>query len=209
MEFWNSEITNDSWNELLVLSRTYNFILIGEWAIYLYTKLHKSRDIDIVVDYDQFWVLSKDFQLRKNPSVRRYEIKFRKFDIYIYTPFYSRLTVPVQDLINNFTIIENIKVSKIEELLILKLGAFDERVDSIKGQKDRLDIAGLVFYSSVDYARFTELLNKYEKRVYYKLLMNAVGNIDPRLLRYLNLNESTYAKIKKKALEVINSNLKY
>ncbi len=209
MEFWNSEITNDSWNELLVLSRTYNFILIGEWAIYLYTKLHKSRDIDIVVDYDQFWVLSKDFQLRKNPSVRRYEIKFRKFDIYIYTPFYSRLTVPVQDLINNFTIIENIKVPKIEELLILKLGAFDERVDSIKGQKDRLDIAGLVFYSSVDYARFTELLNKYEKRVYYKLLMNAVGNIDPRLLRYLNLNESTYAKIKKKALEVINSNLKY
>ncbi len=209
MEFWNSEITNDSWNELLVLSRTYNFILIGEWAIYLYTKLHKSRDIDIVVDYDQFWVLSKDFQLRKNPSVRRYEIKFRKFDIYIYTPFYSRLTVPVQDLINNFTIIENIKVPKIEELLILKLGAFDERVDSIKGQKDRLDIAGLVFYSSVDYARFTELLNKYEKRVYYKLLMNAVGNIDPRLLQYLNLNESTYAKIKKKALEVINSNLKY
>lgn len=209
MEFWNSEITNDSWNELLVLSRTYNFILIGEWAIYLYTKLHKSRDIDIVVDYDQFWILSKDFQLRKNPSVRRYEIKFRKFDIDVYTPFYSRLTVPVQDLINNFTIIENIKVPKIEELLILKLGAFDERVDSIKGQKDRLDIAGLVFYSSMDYARFTELLNKYEKRVYYKLLMNAVGNIDPRLLQYLNLNESTYAKIKKKALEVINSNLKY
>jgi hypothetical protein len=209
MEFWNSEITNDSWNELLVLSRTYNFILIGEWAIYLYTKLHKSRDIDIVVDYDQFWILSKDFQLRKNPSLRKYEIKFQKFDIDVYTPFYSRLTVPVQDLINNFTIIENIKVPKIEELLILKLGAFDERVDSIKGQKDRLDIAGLVFYSSVDYARFTELLNKYEKRVYYKLLMNAVGNINPRLLQYLNLNESTYAKIKKKALEVINSNLKY
>ena len=209
MEFWNSEITNDSWNELLVLSRTYNFILIGGWAIYLYTKLQKSRDIDIVVDYDQFWILSKDFQLRKNPSLRKYEIKFQKFDIDVYTPFYSRLTVPVQDLINNFTIIENIKVPKIEELLILKLGAFDERVDSIKGQKDRLDIAGLVFYSSMDYARFTELLNKYEKRVYYKLLMNAVGNIDPRLLRYLNLNESTYAKIKKKALEVINSNLKY
>lgn len=209
MEFWNSEITNDSWNELLVLSRTYNFILIGEWAIYLYTKLHKSRDIDIVVDYDQFWILSKDFQLRKNPSLRKYEIKFQKFDIDVYTPFYSRLTVPVQDLINNFTIIENIKVPKIEELLILKLGAFDERVDSIKGQKDRLDIAGLVFYSSVDYARFTELLNKYEKRVYYKLLMNAVGNINPRLLQYLNLNESTYAKMKKKALEVINSNLKY
>jgi hypothetical protein len=209
MEFWNSEITNDSWNELLVLSRTYNFILIGGWAIYLYTKLQKSRDIDIVVDYDQFWILSKDFQLRKNPSLRKYEIKFQKFDIDVYTPFYSRLTVPVQDLINNFTIIENIKVPKIEELLILKLGAFDERVDSIKGQKDRLDIAGLVFYSSMDYARFTELLNKYEKRVYYKLLMNAVGNINPRLLQYLNLNESTYAKMKKKALEVINSNLKY
>ena len=56
---WNSDITNESWKELLVLSTKYNFILIGGWAIYLYIKLQKSRDIDMVVDYDQFKLFIK------------------------------------------------------------------------------------------------------------------------------------------------------
>ena len=65
MEFWNSDITNESWRDLSVLSTKYNFILIGGWAIYTYTKLQKSRDIDMVVDYDQFKLLSVDFEMRK------------------------------------------------------------------------------------------------------------------------------------------------
>jgi hypothetical protein len=88
MEFWNSDITNESWKELLLLSKKYKFTLIGGWAIYMYTKLQKSRDIDMVVDYDQFRSLSTDFEMRKNPSLRNYEIKFQKFDIDVYTPGY-------------------------------------------------------------------------------------------------------------------------
>lgn len=203
MEFWNSDITNESWKELLVLSTKYNFILIGGWAIYLYTKLQKSRDIDMVVDYDQFKLLSVDFEMRKNPSLYRYEIKFQKFDIDVYTPFYSKLTVPPEDLINNYTLIENIRVPRVEELLILKLGAFDDRMNSIKGQKDRLDITGLAFYSNIDYSRLKTLLNKYEKPSYIDLYVNAIAHIEKRLLPFLNLNESTYAKMKKKTLEKI------
>jgi len=203
MEFWNSDITNESWKELLVLSTKYNFILIGGWAIYLYTKLQKSRDIDMVVDYDQIKLLSVDFEMRKNPSLYRYEIKFQKFDIDVYTPFYSKLTVPPEDLINNYTLIENIRVPRVEELLILKLGAFDDRMNSIKGQKDRLDITGLAFYSNIDYSRLKTLLNKYEKPSYIDLYVNAIAHIEKRLLPFLNLNESTYAKMKKKTLEKI------
>lgn len=203
MEFWNSDITNESWKELLVLSTKYNFILIGGWAIYLYTKLQKSRDIDMVVDYDQVKLLSVDFEMRKNPSLYRYEIKFQKFDIDVYTPFYSKLTVPPEDLINNYTLIENIRVPRVEELLILKLGAFDDRMNSIKGQKDRLDITGLAFYSNIDYSRLKTLLNKYEKPSYIDLYVNAIAHIEKRLLPFLNLNESTYAKMKKKTLEKI------
>ena len=166
MEFWNSDITNESWKELLLLSKKYKFTLIGGWAVYMYTKLQKSRDIDMVVDYDQFRSLSTDFEMRKNPSLRNYEIKFQKFDIDVYTPFYSRLAVPPQDLINSYTIIENIRVPKVEELLILKIGAFEERMNSIKGQKDRLDIAGLAFYSSIDYVRLRDVLEGYGKTVY-------------------------------------------
>lgn len=203
MEFWNSDITNESWKELLVLSTKYNFILIGGWAIYLYIKLQKSRDIDMVVDYDQIKLLSVDFEMRKNPSLYRYEIKFQKFDIDVYTPFYSKLTVPPEDLINNYTLIENIRVPRVEELLILKLGAFDDRMNSIKGQKDRLDITGLAFYSNIDYSRLKTLLNKYEKPSYIDLYVNAIAHIEKRLLPFLNLNESTYAKMKKKTLEKI------
>ena len=203
MEFWNSDITNESWKELLVLSTKYNFILIGGWAIYLYIKLQKSRDIDMVVDYDQIKLLSVDFEMRKNPSLYRYEIKFQKFDIDVYTPFYSKLTVPPEDLINNYTLIENTRVPRVEELLILKLGAFDDRMNSIKGQKDRLDITGLAFYSNIDYSRLKTLLNKYEKPSYIDLYVNAIAHIEKRLLPFLNLNESTYAKMKKKTLEKI------
>ena len=203
MEFWNSDITNESWKELLILSTKYNFILIGGWAIYLYTKLQKSRDIDMVVDYDQIKLLSVDFEMRKNPSLYRYEIKFQKFDIDVYTPFYSKLTVPPEDLINNYTLIENTRVPRVEELLILKLGAFDDRMNSIKGQKDRLDITGLAFYSNIDYSRLKKLLNKYKRPFYIDLYVNAIAHIEKRLLPFLNLNESTYAKVKKKTLEKI------
>lgn len=205
MDFWNSDITNESWKELLTLSKKYKFILIGGWAIFMYTKLQKSRDIDMVVDYDQFNLLSNDFDIRKNHSLRKYEIKFQKFDIDVYTPFYSRLAVPPEDLINNHTVIENINVPMVEELLILKLGAFDERMNSIKGQKDRLDIAGLVFYSTIDYTRFRKILKSYGKTAYIELLVKALSDIERRLLPYLGLNESTYAKIKKKTLEAMTS----
>lgn len=189
MEFWNSDVTNDSWKELLFLSTKYKFVLIGGWAVYMYTKLQKSRDIDMVVDYEQFNLLSTDFEMQKNQSLRRYEIQFQKFDIDVYTPFYSRLSVPPQDLINNHTVIENIMVPRVEELLVLKIGAFDERMNSVKGQKDRLDIAGLAFYSSIDYERLGNILDSYGKMSYIGLLIKAIDNIERRLLPYLNLNE--------------------
>ena len=205
MEFWNSDITGESWNQLISLSKKYKFVLIGGWAIYMYTKLQKSRDIDMVVDYVQTRPLFADFQMRNNPSLRKYEIKFQKFNVDVYTPFYSRLSVSPQDLLNNYRVIENIMVPRVEEMLILKPGAFYDRKSSIKGQKDRVDIAGLVFYSTVDYSRLRVLLNQYKKESYMDLLLDAVGNIDGHLLPYLNLNESTYSKIRKRTLDAITN----
>ena len=205
MEFWNSDITGESWNQLISLSKKYKFVLIGGWAIYMYTKLQKSRDIDMVVDYVQTRPLFADFQMRNNPSLRKYEIKFQKFNVDVYTPFYSRLSVSPQDLLNNYRVIENIMVPRVEEMLILKPGAFYDRKSSMKGQKDRVDIAGLVFYSTVDYSRLRVLLNQYKKESYMDLLLDAVGNIDRHLLPYLNLNESTYSKIRKRTLDAITN----
>jgi len=51
-EFWNSLLTEKSWEILQELRKDYNFILIGGWAVYLLTKQKKSKDIDIVIGLD-------------------------------------------------------------------------------------------------------------------------------------------------------------
>ena len=73
----------------------------------------------------------------------------------------------------------------------------------IKGQKDRLDIAGLIFYSTIDYVRLKSVLDSYGKTSYIDLLVKAIGTIERRLLPYLNLNELSYAKIRRRTLEAI------
>lgn len=205
MEFWNSDITNESWKMLSEFSKEFKFLLIGGWAIYLYTHLHKSKDIDIIVNYDEFSLLANKYSMNKNPVLKKYEIKLQKFDISIYLPFFSKLTSPPEDLLERATIIENIKVPRVEELLILKIGAFLDRSKSIKGNKDLLDIAGLVFYSSIDFKRFKEVLEEYALTKYLEILVNSAINLDKRLLPYLNFNESTYSKAKKELLENIQS----
>lgn len=50
-EFWNSDITEASWRGLQELKREIDFVLIGGWAVYLYSRLQKSKDIDVIVDY--------------------------------------------------------------------------------------------------------------------------------------------------------------
>jgi len=52
MEFWNDEATNESWRVLLGLAKKFKLVIIGGWACYLHTKAIKSRDVDIIVDFD-------------------------------------------------------------------------------------------------------------------------------------------------------------
>ena len=51
MEYWNELITQKSWDVLQKLKKI-NFVLIGGWASYLWTSSHKSKDIDIIVDFN-------------------------------------------------------------------------------------------------------------------------------------------------------------
>jgi len=51
-EFWHNLITEKSFGLLQNLRKQFDFILIGGWAVYLYTQSLKSKDIDI---YIPFW----------------------------------------------------------------------------------------------------------------------------------------------------------
>ena len=123
MEFWNSLLTEKSWNILQDLKNKFDFILIGGWANYLWTKTHKSKDIDIIIDLKTLYKIKNEYKLIKNDRLKKYEIKFDEIDIDIYVPYYSKLSLPIEDLGNYFTAVEGFKVVIPEVLLILKQGA--------------------------------------------------------------------------------------
>ena len=205
MEFWNDEITEKSWEKLIELKNKFNFILIGGWAVYLYTRRNKSKDVDIIVDYDTLWSLKNYYGvLSKNEQLKKYEIKFSEgIDIDIYVPKYSDLVVPIKDMFNLTISVEGFIVPVPEVLLILKIPAFIGRYKREKGRKDAIDIAGLVFFAGCDFNFFKELTIKYGLPDYPRVLLSIIENFDRSLIKYLDLNENDFAKLRKKYIEEI------
>lgn len=201
MEFWNSTLTEKSWKIFLGLrEKKFNFILIGGWAAYLWTNLHKSKDIDIVIkDFKDLSVLKRDYDMIKNEHLKKYEIKIEEIDIDIYVPFFSKLTVPVEEIEKHTTIIKNFEVVKPEMLLILKQGAELDRKNSVKGEKDRIDIMTLLFYAGIDFKEYFKLLKKYKLGHFYERLKKIILNF--KEIKYLNLNPRQFKLEKKEVIE--------
>ncbi len=200
-DYWNNLLTEKSWNLLLDLKKkNFNFILIGGWAAYLWTKLHKSKDVDIVIcDYKDLDFLKKGYNLNKNDNLKKYEIKFAEIDLDIYIPHYSKLAIPVEDLKDYTTKIENFDVIIPEILLILKQGAEIERKDSVKGEKDRIDIMAILFFTEINFNEYFKLLKKYKIENFLIRLKQIINNF--KEVEYLNLNPREF-KIKKQ--EILN-----
>ncbi len=160
-EYWNSLLTEKSWQILQNLRREYNFILIGGWAVYLHTRQQKSKDVDIVVDINELERLKKQ-GLGKNDRLKRYEIKKEEIDIDIYVEHYSKLAIPVED-IKKYTIkIEGFEVVKTELLILLKQTAFKDRENSIKGEKDKIDIVSLIFFADTNLNLYAKIAKEYK-----------------------------------------------
>ncbi len=198
MDFWNDEVTERSWVELVALNKEIDFTLIGGWATYLYTKLQKSKDIDIIVDYPELRKLSAGHAVAKDDRLRRYEVKLEGFDVDIYLPGYSELELPAQDITGRLLgSREGFRVPRQEVLLLLKLGAYASRAKSIKGGKDAIDLLGLLFYSELNFKLLGELVAKYNKKERMGLLLEALNGFDRKQLGFLNLNEKGFAEMRK------------
>lgn len=199
MEYWNSLLTERSWNLLKELNnKPFKFILIGGWAAYLWTKLHKSKDIDIIIyDFKDLEYLKEEYDLRKNDYLKKYEIKFEEIDVDIYLCYYSRLTLPIKEIKKHITKIENIQVVSPEILLILKQGAEKDRENSVKGAKDRIDIMTLLIFSEIDFEKYRMLLKKHNLKLFLTRLKKLINNF--KEIKYLDLNPREF-KLKKKEL---------
>jgi predicted nucleotidyltransferase len=199
MEFWNEQMTEKSWDVLLKIRKLpFGFVLIGGWANYLWTRAMKSKDIDIVItDFKDFGYLKKGFELRKNDSLRKYEIKIDDIDVDIYVPYFSRLAVPVEHIGKYSATVEGFTVATPPLLLILKQGAELDRKDSVKGEKDRIDIISLLFFADVDLHLYRRLLVEYGLGHYLPRLKSIVASF--KEARYLGMTPRQL-KLKKKAV---------
>lgn len=181
MELWNDIITEKSQNLLFELKKISDFVLIGGWAVWLYTHSAKSKDIDIFIDFNNFFRLQKFFiekgiSADLNHKLNKYEIKLEKIDIDIYTPHHCSLIIPCKDVFQNrwSKSIDGFKTIIPEVLLILKINAEENRHATIKGFKDRIDILSLLHKTQIN----KELLNSLAKQ--YNVDLNRLKEIIAR-----------------------------
>lgn len=201
--FYQDIITQKSWDLLLKLKEEVDFVLIGGWAVYLWAETLKSKDIDIVIDYQVLETLKKKYNVVKNVRLRKYEIKREGIDIDIYLPYFSGLGLPVEELFSYVIQKEKFKILKKEVLLVLKQKAYSERKMVVKGQKDKIDIISLVLLPDFDFNFYKRILEKHKLKSYLKMLREIFE--ETREVKELNLNRHQFAKIKKQILELIQT----
>lgn len=195
LQYWDDIITQQSWQELCTLNKKYSFVLIGGWAVYVYTKALKSKDIDIVVDFDTLGKLQKTFTLSKNARLKKYEIKELLYDIDIYVEHYSNPGVPAEEILKSAARKEGFAVPSIELLLLLKYAAFKKREGSIKGEKDKIDIFALL-QCPIDFTKYQTLLKKYD---YTSLNHDLFALLDRTTeIKELGINQQKMAQLKKR-----------
>ena len=139
-EYWDDIITSQSWEKLVEINKQYDFVLIGGWAVWLYTRALKSKDIDIIVSFEELSKLKDNFALHKNARLSKYEIKELNYDIDVYVEHFSNLGLPAEAIAKESQDLDGFTVPKPEMLLIAKQCAFRDRQGSIKGEKDKIDI---------------------------------------------------------------------
>jgi len=199
MEYYHDLITEKSFKILQDLKREFDFILIGGWAIFLYTKALKSKDIDIIVDYDELEKFKKEFDIVKNERLKKYEAKIEQIDIDIYLPYYSNIGLRVEEVKKYTQSIEGFEVPIPEILLILKTYTFFQRKNTTKGRKDLIDIFSLLSKEIINWQEYKELIKKYNLETLNQKLKETISSA--KIIPELHLLNHQISRLKKKILE--------
>ncbi|MEM3402226.1 MAG: hypothetical protein QW179_00595 [Candidatus Hadarchaeales archaeon] len=179
VEFWRDEAVERSWSVLKRLHKLADFVTIGGWGVYFWTRKLKSRDIDICLDQDNFYKLQANalklgLTIKRNPRLKKFELVMEGVEIDIYTPFMCNLVIPCTDVFreNMVSNIEGFRVAAPEVLLLLKAQAAAERWGSEKGMKDRVDIISLLAFADLKAGVLRKLVKRYDPS---KKLLAVIG----------------------------------
>lgn len=166
---WRDEAVERSWRVLGELKGFADFVLIGGWGVYFWTRKLKSRDIDVYVDQENFYKLQSELTLRsyalkRNVRLLKFEALISDVEVDVYTPFMSRLAVPCLDVFSRvlYSVVEGFKVAFPEVLLLLKAQVARERWHAEKGLKDRVDIISLLKFADVKRDLLEQMLREYD-----------------------------------------------
>lgn len=198
MQFYNDIITQKSFAYLQDMRKKYKFILIGGWAVYLYSKSLKSKDIDIIINYDVLAKMKETDEVFKNDRLKKYEINTGNFDIDIYVPHYSEIGIDPTEIQKYAISKGGFVVPVLEILLLMKLFAWHNRRGSAKGQKDELDIFSLAFLPEFDWKKYSEFVKKFNFSKYHKEFIKLLKST--RSIKELYVNEQKMAKLRKEIL---------
>lgn len=196
MEYYHNIITEKSFQLLQELRKKYNFILIGGWAVFLYTHTLKSKDIDLIIDYDELTKLREEFSIFKNDRLKKYEIKKEEIDIDIYLAHFSELGFPLEEINNYLIEREGFKIPKPEILMIFKIFAWQNRRGTPRGEKDKIDIISLLKnIKEFDFNFFLKILSDYKLTDFQKKLIEILENTSE--VRELELNQHQFNRFKR------------
>ncbi len=189
--------------------KQYNFeiVLIGGWAVWIYNKYLKSKDIDIIVSEKDFWKLrnlliqmgfseTHGGHLGKKGFAKL--VNTDKIEIDVYDKKIGRTDVKpiiersVEQRINGF----KFSVANVTDLFALKLNSLSERIGSAKGEKDISDLLAILdkSYDSIDW-------NMIDKRILADMFKVLLGNFKTTQ-NFYRMDINKYKKIRSLLLKL-------
>lgn len=195
MAYYHDLVTQKSWEELMRLTKLVPCVLIGGWAVYLYTKRLKSKDIDILIEFDALSVLKSRYVMTRNDRLKKYQATRDVVEIDIYLPHYSEIGIPVADLLAKTRNVEGFTVLDPVYLCALKLYTLGERGRTPKGRKDFLDILSLFISSVFKAAAVRTLIAEYHLEASLRAFMDFLS--ESQKIPELDLSTYAYDKVKR------------
>lgn len=201
MNFYRDSVVQKSWELLTDLQRQYKFVLIGGWAVWLYTRQLKSKDIDIVVDLSELEKLKNSYDMFKNDRLKKYEFRQGEVEIDVYTSYFSNPGIPAEDIAADARIVAGFQLPSLELLLVLKIVAWAGRRASPKGRKDLIDIIGLLNNPLINADKISKSFKREEVKSKITRLAEAIQDLTS--ISELELNRHQTAKAKKRWLKYL------
>ena len=161
-QLYRSDQTNAAQDVLEDLRRVApDAIVIGGWAVWLYTEGQRSTDVDIIVDFEGLSRIQAAYgpAVTKNDRIRKYELTVNRVSIDVLVLETSDAGIPVSRLIDPLRTVSGFRVISPEGLIAMKACAWIDRSNTLKGFKDEIDIISMLRHVPISWARYAEIVS--------------------------------------------------